>query len=1430
MHFLDKLRNNRIYINRRLLGLNSEIEDKRRDQLIIHVGTSVENDIVNFLKSDLFQQINFRSFYAPRMYVSENRRKRRIYRQAPVYKDIEEKTGRSLRVKLFPSQYNKFNLIVDATKMYKHNNDSLMNKKNFFKNIDSLKYAINQSNIKEYKNVLLYFNIDGLASMIDIDPMNIKVSKNPLSILKYCLRRDLGFDLDFAPDQNVTLMIGSPTKNSFIKVDLMDWEEFRRKRNIIYTRINNLLGSVAGRVELVDEPDDEDTNENGENISQSEEKSNQDPIKNSTSQNVEPENKVEKDNDSQEIIEVEKLNKVIELTDKISSKASITSKNNLEKVKEIISNSIDKEEINSKDKGEEVEFDNIFDDDKLVDELSDVLDAEVIGSSNANDKKTFEKLLNDQEKAIGSKERLNKNLDKVKSRTIDRTEIPQVVTINKEVKQSMTVKDFDTSYMDKKFDEDIVSVFKGFNDDTKIPVFINNIEMEDSSDSQSQKETIKVKLKDNNNVTHTVSVDIPKVYDGKYIKVNGGKKIIQKQLVMLPIVKTKPTEVWISTNYNKIIMERFGRKNNVQINYIEKLFDNSTFKDLLPRPDMVRFARGNSEAVNSKYNVSSSYLDISKFISVLTLNDYKETLIDFQFNQEKMKQDIDELGLSVDYKEYYPVGFNHKNSKAIVCKLGKDDLYEVGVDGKISSYNKTLPIFIIETINEITNGGIEKLISLSVRANENLTYSRCNIINRNIPTIIMVAGEIGLKETLKRAGIKYEFTEANTRYSIIDNKAKIKFSDGYLIYDSGKLPNTMLLSGLKTLDTTQYTFSDMDSKEPYLDYYAENYNSRNVSKGVSNALSLMIDPMTKEVLEDLGQPTNIYDVLLFANSMLEDLSSKSFNDMSIYRIRGAEQISAILYKMMAESYKNYKDSYTNKNPIKMSLPKDALIKEILKVTTVDESSDLNPSLELDKTTSVTYKGPAGRNSDNTYTNEIRGFDKSMQGILGVTSPDSNKVGVVRQISYDSNISGTRGYLDVGSGNISQISEYSALEMLNPFTSRHADVPRLGMTSTQSKHIIPTETNDLPLISSGVEKTIAYQISDTFAIKAKNDGSITKIDNRNKLLFVTYKDGSKDVFDIEPKLNKNSNGGFYAEQTLTLMFNEGDKFGKGDILAKNDGFFKEDNKGNISYVQGKLSKIAIHSGAGLYEDSSLITSSMSKKMASKITMKKPVSIGKKANIQFLVQEGQKIKTGQPLVIFEPEFAESEINELLDKVGSEFSQDIEELTNKMVKSKYTGRVVKVNVFYNRPLNEFSPSVRKVIEDYKSRYDRKTKAIEKVSKEIKNKSLSLDLPTTEMIDSDKIHGEEVDGLLLEIFVEYNDELSVGDKISFYTALKTVISDVIPTDKHPYTQDNKDEEIEAVLSPLSIVSRMVPDVYQMMLGNKVLIELKKQIEDIVK
>ena len=42
--------------------------------------------------------------------------------------------------------------------------------------------------------------------------------------------------------------------------------------------------------------------------------------------------------------------------------------------------------------------------------------------------------------------------------------------------------------------------------------------------------------------------------NGKFLYVNGSKKILFKQLVLKPIVKTKPDTVQITTNYNKLFI------------------------------------------------------------------------------------------------------------------------------------------------------------------------------------------------------------------------------------------------------------------------------------------------------------------------------------------------------------------------------------------------------------------------------------------------------------------------------------------------------------------------------------------------------------------------------------------------------------------------------------------------------------------------------------------------------------------------------------------------------------------------------------------------------------------------------------------------------------------------------------------------------------
>lgn len=393
-------------------------------------------------------------------------------------------------------------------------------------------------------------------------------------------------------------------------------------------------------------------------------------------------------------------------------------------------------------------------------------------------------------------------------------------------------------------------------------------------------------------------------------------------------------------------------------------------------------------------------------------------------------------------------------------------------------------------------------------------------------------------------------------------------------------------------------------------------------------------------------------------------------------------------------------------------------------------------------------------------------------------------------------------------------------------------PRIGMTGTQAKHVIPTKTNDRPLFGSGVDKSLAYQLSDTFAFKAKEDGKVLKINNKTKLMTVEYSSGNKDVIDISEKLAKNSNSGFYQSNVLSPQFSEGEEFSSGQILAKNDNFFAGDSKKeDIQLTTGKLSKVSINSLYSTYEDSSIISSSMSEAMSTKVTMKKSISIPSNTNIQYIVKEGQKVRTGEPLMVFETAFDDEGISDLLSKIGTEYGEEIQDIASRSVKSKYTGTINKINIYYNDDIENMTESlanmVNKYIDKSKAKYNEYKKAI-KNSKDM-DPTIDLDIPAIEKINSDKIKGEKVDGVLIEVYTEYEDDLSIGDKISFYGACKTVVSDVIPPDQSPYSESRPDEEIEAVFSPLSIVSRMTVDIYMALFTNKALIELKRKVKEMV-
>lgn len=66
------------------------------------------------------------------------------------------------------------------------------------------------------------------------------------------------------------------------------------------------------------------------------------------------------------------------------------------------------------------------------------------------------------------------------------------------------------------------------------------------------------------------------------------------------------------------------------------------------------------------------------------------------------------------------------------------------------------------------------------------------------------------------------------------------------------------------------------------------------------------------------------------------------------------------------------------------------------------------------------------------------------------------------------------------------------------------------------------------------------------------------------------------------------------------------------------------------------------------------------------------------------------------------------------------------------------------------------------------------------------------------------------------------------FFTALKSIVSEIIPEGYEPYSEFRPNEEVSATIAQSAILKRMTPSIIKTGFGNKVLVELKRALYDI--
>jgi hypothetical protein len=877
---------------------------------------------------------------------------------------------------------------------------------------------------------------------------------------------------------------------------------------------------------------------------------------------------------------------------------------------------------------------------------------------------------------------------------------------------------------------------------------------------------------------------------------NSSKKDITMQKFPYPITKTAENMTQLSGNYKKIFIERYGMNISPKTTRLIKFLNNY-------KSTKYKVIKGDTTGDNRNYLTPLEYAELSKSFYIIIIGDYK-----FIFKVDDAVMEIGPYKGDERIEKFVPFAKTKSNSFYI---NNRDDSV-VDRDGNICG---NLSDFIASAFVSTDSKAQEKIDDISV--GNRYMYSRAIIMSYNIPVILLASclHDNHLLGVLDLAKINYTISEKRTS---IDKNTQgiVKFEDCYLIYDRYPFSNSLLMEGFSDIPTEHFSLASMGDRETYSEIFDSMYGKRNLIEAFENFKQLFVDPITKQVQERIGGPTNFISMLLMGSDLLSDNNYKIESSYEMSRIRGPEIVLVYLYQALAEVYGKFRiDSKNNK----FTIPEDAVIKLLMKSQLIDEHSSVNMILEAENDRRIKSKGPIGLNVDQAYTLEKRAFHSTMKGIVSLSTAASGEVGITRQLTINTNVKDALGFVELNKADkdLDGSELLGPAEMLNVFSVESSDSVRTMMTTGQNKHLIPTKDMTGPLLSTDYEKVIPQTTKD-YAFTAKQDGKVLSLENG--IMFIEYKDGTKKDINLNEVPFKHTNAGKYHMNNKIARFKVGDKFEKGDIIAYDPKQFNHDIFGDVCAKIGTNAKVAIISTGGSYEDSTYIVKSLGKRMATTATVKKDIVVSKNSNIKKFAKIGDNVEVNDYLLIFDDiddEFAASII--------ASASEGMEEthFGSKPVKSKVKGTIKDIKVYYTVPYDSLTKSMQSFIKSIASYETEKSKTIKK-HMDIKNAETVISPIEQSIPDSlGRIKGVKVEeGVLIEYYVEYLDIEGIGDKVTF-SAVKGVINNVIDDEYAAFTESEPDEPIEIFISMIGITKRMVLDIYKIIIGSKILMEAKK-------
>ena len=936
------------------------------------------------------------------------------------------------------------------------------------------------------------------------------------------------------------------------------------------------------------------------------------------------------------------------------------------------------------------------------------------------------------------------------------SETPDIAIIKDKETLKTTVKAMDKKYITELYSKDITSVVYSLQNSG---IMVDNYTIETDETVMGGTEIHTFEVKPLRGGKSTVRIALPKINADGTFKVSGNEYTIIKQSNELPIRKISATKVGITTAYGKTFIEKADVKaHDIGYWFMKKVLADSKLPDstwsnlvLLPAapvPDII---------LPNIYKIVARYMKIFRKDGVLYNLDYLERYKVANKNDSNSYEDTIE-----------------KNGKYILIGRGNGFYVVIDTNDVLYKYKDGKYTEMFKSIYDMAN------ITMNSAPVE---HAVVKVFKKRIPVAVLLSYYLGFNNLLKLLKVKYKILGKSERYTLQDNEYVVTFSDNKFIFDRTDKLGAMILGGFTGVknDIKDIDYKLLNTKE----HFPALFNSMNLPILYINEIKLMetmmVDPISKTILEEMKEPTTWKGLLVRASEMLLTENHKHEADMSEGLVKGYDRIANMVYGELVDAARDFE----NRNVFskaKLTVDPYSVSRTISNDPTTMLIDDLNPVSYIKQNDGITKLGAGGRSKDSLPGN-TRSVHKSHIGLISEASVDSAMVGIRAQVSVSPNFATMRGNLKQDKDKkLSPANIFSTSAMLS--VGGNTDDPkRLLFVDVQNGHTIAMDSMKVVPVRSSYEAVMPYRVPEKYAYMAEQDGVVKKVTPFG--ITLAYKNGEVKTVKLGHWSSKEEAKTSYLRTIRTDLSVE-QKFKRGDAISYDDKFFEQDlfEPNRVVYKTGTTLKVAIKEDPDTFEDSHVLHRRAVDKVGTSVLKSKVYILSNTDDIINLVKPKQNVEVDTLLfTIYDPNLAISD--DLSDKtIGI-----LQNIANKSPKAKLRGVVHDIRLLYNCEYEELSDTLKEIA-------DTSNKAIKN---ENNNNKLDGRVNNTYSVDGKKLAPGQV---MLKIRIVNKLPMGLGDKGVFGNQLKTVLGEIID---YPIKTVETNEDIDALFGNLAIAARIV-------------------------